>query len=154
LRINLVREKWSCVGLIKIDQNTNHWYPNLVKNSFWFRYPSLSRSASSMNSKMSLSLMWISKYWLNTFFISFNPTNPLYFLSNSVNKSKASSSLPRPKNHFLVIISITSLKLKVYLFSYKLEISSSISFPFILVKAKFPKMDLRCTLEIESLFPA
>lgn len=132
----------------------NHWYPNLVKNSFWFKYPSLSPSASSINSNISLSLMFISKYWLNTLFISFNPTNPLYFLSNKVNKSNASYYLPLPKNHFLVIISTTSLNENVSLFSNWFVISSSIYLPFIFVKAKLPNMDLKCTRVMESLLPA
>lgn len=57
----------------------------------------------------------MSKYWLNTFLISLIPTKPLSFLSNKANMSKASSSLPLPKNHFLVIKSMTSLNEKLSL---------------------------------------
>lgn len=95
----------------------HHWYPSLAKNYCWFKCPSLSRSASSMNYWISLSLIFMSKYWLNTALMSLIPTTPLYFLSNKVKRSNAYSYRPLPKNHFFVIISMTSLRVKVYLFS-------------------------------------
>lgn len=121
----------------------DHWYPSLAKNSCWLKYPSLSTSAYSMNYKMSLSLMLISRYWLNTAFISLIPTNPFYFRSNSVNISRAYYYLPLPKNHFFVIKSTTSVNENVYLSWCTFVISSYISLPFILVNAKLPRMLLR-----------
>ena len=100
--------------MVMVDKD-NHWYPSFAKNSCWLRNPSLSRSAYSINYKMSLSLMLISRYWLNTALISFIPTSPFYFLSNNVNISSAYYYLPLPKNHFLVIRSTTSVSENVYL---------------------------------------
>jgi hypothetical protein len=99
-----------------------------------------------------LSLITISRYWLKTCLISERPINPFYFLSNNVNISIASSSLPWPSNHFFWIISNTYERENESLLACEAVISSYIYLPFIFVNPKFPKILLSCLRLIAPVF--